>query len=53
MARSQWSRLVPLAAIIIVTLGVASSGLSLWYTSRHLEFVAGRNELVSTFTRYL
>jgi len=45
-AGDQWSHFVPLAAITIVTLGVTISGLSLWYTSRHLEFLTGRNDLI-------
>jgi uncharacterized protein len=41
------------AAKTVVVLGLALSGLSLWYTSRHLQFITDRNELVSTDKRYL
>src|SRR5215510_13470723 len=41
------------AAKTIVVLGLAISVLSLWYTSRHLEFISDRNELISPYKRYL
>lgn len=53
VAGDQWSHLVPLAALTIVTFGLGISGLSLWYTSRHLEFLTSRNDLISAHKRYL
>ncbi|MBI3799465.1 MAG: hypothetical protein HY268_21170, partial [Deltaproteobacteria bacterium] len=48
-----WSQMMVTAAKTVVVLGLALSVWSLWYTSRHLQFITDRNELVSSHKRYL
>jgi len=50
---SSWIHGVTTAAPLVFALGVALSVRSLWYATRHMEFLTGRNNLVSTDKRYL
>lgn len=48
-----WIQKVTTGASHVIVLGIALSGLSLWYAAHHLEFLTGRNDLVSSHKRYL
>ena len=48
-----WRHWAARIATIIVVVGLACSAVSLWYAASHLEFLTGRNDLISTQKRYL
>ncbi len=48
-----WIQRVTTMTPLVITCGLAISILSIWYTARHMEFLTGRNDLVSSNKRYL
>jgi len=48
-----WIRGVTTAAPLVVALGIALSILAVWYSAHHIEFLTGRNDLISSNKPYL
>lgn len=48
-----WIQGVTTAAPLIVALGIVLGILAMWYAMRHMEFLTGRNDLISSHKRYL
>jgi hopanoid biosynthesis associated RND transporter like protein HpnN len=50
---SSWIQGVTTAALPVVVVGLAIGMLSVWHAAHHLEFLTGRNDLISSNKRYL